>query len=186
MRSRESRICVLGPRRAETSGGALAHRAIEYPPRSPHSRCASAPPLLAFPPAPSQARYNGAVMLERDPQAWVLKALREAGGSLLSELASFDEDILRWRPGDDEWWLKEIAAHLRDAEELAIAQLNAFASGASKPLPAWDVDVLPQERDYQGEEIDRLLAALRALRRALACLLSGPTERPAGGRGGRR
>jgi len=129
-----------------------------------------------FRPCPSQARYNGAVMLERDPQAWVLKALREAGGSLLSELASFDEDILRWRPGDDEWSLKEIAAHLRDAEELAIAQLNAFASGGSKPLPAWDVDVLPQERSYQDEEIDRLLASFRDLRRETTYLLWGLTD----------
>jgi len=125
---------------------------------------------------PSQARYNSAVMFEHDPQAWVLKALREAGGSLLSELASFDEDILRWRPGEDEWSLKEIAAHLRDAEELAIAQLNAFASGGSKPLPAWDVDVLPQERSYQDEEIDRLLASFRDLRRETTYLLWGLTD----------
>ena len=105
-----------------------------------------------------------------------MKALREAGGSLLSELASFDEDILRWRPGDDEWSLKEIAAHLRDAEELAIAQLNAFASGGSKPLPAWDVDVLPQERSYQDEGIDRLLASFRDLRRETTYLLWGLTD----------
>ena len=125
---------------------------------------------------PSHARYNSAVMPERDPQAWVLKALREAGGSLLSELYGLDEDELRWCPSDGEWSLKEIAAHLRDAEELALAQLNAFASGGSKPLPAWDVDLLPQERDYQGEEIDRLLAEFRALRRETTYLLWGLTD----------
>src|SRR3990172_6810179 len=108
-------------------------------------------------------RYNGLVMLERDPQAWVLKALREAGGSLLSELASFDEDILRWRPGEDEWSLKEIAAHLRDAEELAIAQLNAFAAGGSSPLPLLDADGgSSAQPPYRGEvtlgEIARELA----------------------------
>src|SRR3990170_1279687 len=99
---------------------------------------------------PSHARYNSAVMLERGPQAWALKA---------------------------------IAAHLRDAEELALAQLNAFASGGSKPLPAWDVDVLPQERDYQGEEIDRLLAGFRALRRETTYLLWGLTDGDWRGRG---
>src|SRR3972149_3953216 len=160
------------PARAETTGGALAHRTIEHPfPKPPlpmSQRTASS--------CPSQARYNSSVLLERDPQAGVLKALRGAGGSLLSELASFDEDILRWRPGDDEWSLKGIAAHLRDAEELAIAQLNAFASGASKPLPVWDVDLLPQERDYQGEEIDRLLASFRDLRRGATYLLGGLTD----------
>ncbi|MEE8346467.1 MAG: hypothetical protein V3S20_03865, partial [Dehalococcoidia bacterium] len=62
---------------------------------------------------------------ERDPQEpvrparpgsqskdWVLKALREAGSSLLSELYSLDEDALRWRPAEGEWSLKETAAHL--------------------------------------------------------------------------
>src|SRR3990172_13136973 len=78
-------------------------------PEAPHSRLASAAPSC-FRPCPSQARYNGAVMLERDAQAWVLKALREAGGSLLSELASLDEDILRWRPGARVGAPQEVAA----------------------------------------------------------------------------
>ncbi len=47
-------------------------------------------------------------MEEGDPQSWVLKALREAGNSLLSELYGLDEDELRWRPGEGEWSLKEI------------------------------------------------------------------------------
>lgn len=130
------------------------------------------------------ALYNHGVMEERDPQepvlslpkGWVLKALREAGNSLLSELYGLDEDELRWRPGEGEWSLKEIAAHLRDAEELALAQLNAFVSSPSAPLPAWDVDLLPEERDYQGEEIARLLASFRGTRRETTYLLWGLTE----------
>ncbi len=126
---------------------------------------------------PSRAAlYNHGVMEERDPQGWVLKALREAGNSLLSELYGLDEDELRWRPGEGEWSLKEIAAHLRDSEELALAQLNTFVSSPSAPLPAWDVDLLPQERDYQGEEIARLLASFRGTRRETTYLLWGLTE----------
>ncbi len=122
------------------------------------------------------ALYNHGVMEEGDPQSWVLKALREAGISLLSELYGLDEDELRWRPGEGEWSLKEIAAHLRDSEELALAQLNAFVSNPSARLPAWDVDLLPQERDYQGEEIARLLASFRGARRETTYLLWGLTE----------
>ena len=122
------------------------------------------------------ARYNGLVVYEGDPQAWTLKALREAGSSLLSELYGVDEEELRWRPPDGEWSLKEIAAHLRDAEELALAQINAFLSNPSSPLPAWDVDLLPHERDYQSEEIARLLASFRGGRRETAYLLWGLTD----------
>ena len=131
----------------------------------------------------SATRYNSAVMIERDPQAWVLKALREAGSSLISELYDVDEESLVWRPAEGEWSLKEIAAHLRDAEELALAQFNAFVAGSSSALPtgqaglpAWDVDLLPQERDYQSEEIARVLASFRGLRRETTYLLWALTE----------
>ena len=113
---------------------------------------------------------------ERDSHGWVLKALREAGNSLLSELYGLGEEELRWRAADGEWSLKEIAAHLRDAEELALAQLDAFGSGPSSPLPAWDVDLLPQERDYQSEEIAGLLASFHSMRRETTYLLWGLTE----------
>ncbi len=126
-------------------------------------------------PSPDVARYNGRVLQERDPQGWVLKALREAGNTLLSELYGLDEEELRWRPAEGEWSLKETASHLRDAEELALAQFNAFISGYASALPAWDVDLLPQERDYQGEEMARVLASLRGLRRETTYLLWGLT-----------
>ena len=113
-----------------------------------------------------------------DPQSWTLKALREAGGSLLSELHGLDERDLRWRPAEGEWSLKEIAAHVRDAEELALAQVNAFVSartgarpGGPARIPAWDVDLLPEERDYQREDISALLAAFREARREVTSLL---------------
>ncbi len=124
----------------------------------------------------SATRYNGVVMEEPDRQGWVLKALREAGSSLISELYDVDEESLVWRPAEGEWSLKEIAAHLRDAEELALAQFNALVAGSSSALPAWDVDVLPQERDYQSGEIALVLASFRGLRRETTYLLWALTE----------
>jgi hypothetical protein len=116
------------------------------------------------------------VLREGDLQSWVLKALSEAGNSLLSELYGLDEEELRWRAAEGEWSLKEIAAHLRDAEELALAQINVYVSGSSSSLPTWDVDVLPQERDYQSEEISGLLATFAGMRRETMYLLWGLTE----------
>ncbi len=124
----------------------------------------------------SATRYNGVVMEEPDRQGWVVKALREAGSSLISELYDVDEESLVWRPAEGEWSLKEIAAHLRDAEELALAQFNAFVAGSSSALPAWDVDLLPQERDYQSGEIAPVLASFRGMRRETTYLLWALTE----------
>ena len=106
----------------------------------------------------------------------MLKALREAGNSLLSELYSVDEARLCRRPDEGEWCLKEIAAHMRDAEELALQQLQSIAAGAPR-LPAWDTDLLPVERDYLAGDAEEFLLEFSALRRRTTELLWSLDER---------
>ncbi|MEX0683000.1 MAG: DinB family protein [Dehalococcoidia bacterium] len=101
---------------------------------------------------------------ERDSAGWAMKALREAGGSLFSEFTALDEATLRHRPAEDELCLKEIGAHLRDAEELALLQITSAIEEPKKPLPVWDIDVLPFERDYRSANLRRVLSELRGLR----------------------
>ncbi len=116
--------------------------------------------------------YNCRVQLEeRDSAGWAMKALREAGGTLVSEFAGLDETTLRHRPAEDELSLKEIAAHLRDAEELALRQLTAASEEPDKRLPVWDIDVLPFERDYRNADLQGLLSEVRNLRRQTTALL---------------
>ncbi|RLC55894.1 MAG: hypothetical protein DRI30_06775 [Chloroflexi bacterium] len=108
---------------------------------------------------------------ERDSAGWAMKALHEAGGSLVSEFAGLDEATLRHRPAEDELSLKEIAAHLRDAEELALRQLTAATEDPDKRLPLWDIEVLPFERDYRNADLEGVLSEVRNLRRQTAALL---------------
>lgn len=120
----------------------------------------------------SKRRYNiGVILDEGDSSGWVLKALRECAYSVVSELSDLDEDDLCRRPGEGEWCLKEIAAHLRDAELLALRQMTAIAEGTQRPLPAWDVDVLPAECDYRSAEVFTLLRELRQLRQETTSIL---------------
>ncbi len=100
-----------------------------------------------------------------------MKALREAGGTLVSEFAGLDEAALRHRPAEDELSLKEIAAHLRDAEELALRQLTAASEEPDKRLPVWDIDVLPFERNYRDVELTGVLSEVRNLCRQTTALL---------------
>jgi hypothetical protein len=88
-----------------------------------------------------------------------------------NELAGIDEATLVRRPSEDELSLKEIAAHLRDAEELALQQITSLIESPEKPVPCWDVDVLPMERDYQAMRMDRFLLEFRGLRRETTNLL---------------
>ena len=114
---------------------------------------------------------------DRDRQGWVLKALREAGNSLLSELHGLDDDALCRRPSEDEWCLKEIAAHVRDAEELSLLQMTSIIEQPLRPVPVWDVDVLPAERDYRAEDLAGLLLEFRNLRRETTSLLWSVSDR---------
>ncbi len=113
---------------------------------------------------------------ERDSAGWVLKALRECANSAVSELSFLDEDSLCRSPAESEWCLKEIAAHLRDSEELALRQMTAIIEGDGGHLPAWDIDLLPGERDYLSEDVGDLLSEFRDLRRETTYLLWGLTD----------
>jgi DinB family protein len=51
--------------------------------------------------------------------------------------------------------------------------MNAIAEGARRPLPAWDIDLLPAERDYRSADLGDLLSELRELRQETTYLLWG-------------
>ena len=111
------------------------------------------------------------LLRESDTSGWVLKALRECSNIVVRELSVLDEDALRWTPGEGDWCLKEIAAHLRDAEQLALRQMKAIAEGRTGQLPAWDIDLLPAERDYRSADLGDLLSELRELRQEVTYVL---------------
>ncbi len=111
------------------------------------------------------------LLRQSDSSGWVLKALRECSNIVVRELSLLSEDELLHSPGEGEWCLKEIAAHLRDAEQLALRQMSAIAEGDRRPLPAWDIDLLPAERDYRSADLSDLLSELRELRQETTYLL---------------
>ena len=113
------------------------------------------------------------LLRQSDTSGWVLKALRECSNTVVRELAGLAEDELVHSPGEGDWCLKEVAAHLRDAEELALRQMNAIAKGARGPLPAWDIDLLPAESNYRSADLGDLLSELRELRQETTYLLWG-------------
>jgi hypothetical protein len=65
---------------------------------------------------------------------------------------------------------------MRDAEDLALKQMTAIIERRRGALPAWDVDLLPNERDYRAQDLDDLLTALRGLRRETTQLLWSITD----------
>jgi hypothetical protein len=106
------------------------------------------------------------VVYEADsgPRRFILKALRESTGELFRQFSNLNEGSLRWRPAQNEWCLKELAGHLRDAERLYLHQLELIAEQREPRLPHEALDVLPFEREYCEESLRSLLADFEAAR----------------------
>ena len=108
---------------------------------------------------------------EYDESRWLLKALRETAHELESQLWGLDEDELRWRPGEDGWSLKEIAAHLRDCEEHFVEVLELISTRDEPRLRAFDADALVLERDYREADLADALTGFEMLRHRSVSLL---------------
>jgi len=98
--------------------------------------------------------------VEPEQRRWLMKALREASGELFGQFYRLDEKSLRWRPGKGEWCMKEIAAHVRDAEVLYLAQIEAISQRHNPRLPHEPIECYPQERDYRSEPLQHFLSAV--------------------------
>jgi hypothetical protein len=109
--------------------------------------------------------------MEYSSQQWMLKALHEASYELESQLLGLGEEDLRRRPAPGEWSLKEIAAHLRDAEACFLERLRLIVSQDEPRLPDIDVDAYVLERDYQSLDLHQMLLELSRLRQRSASLL---------------
>jgi DinB superfamily len=104
---------------------------------------------------------------------WLTKAVREMAGELYRQLSGVNEKGLRWRPGPRDWCLKEIAAHMRDAEVLYQRQIETIVQGHSRlrRLPHEPLDVLPTERNYIDDSLQHFLYEYEAAREETVWLL---------------
>ena len=109
--------------------------------------------------------------MEYSSQHWMLKALHEAADELQNQLLGLSEKDLCRRPAPGEWSLKEIAAHLRDAEACFLERLRLIVSQDEPRLPDIDVDAYVLERDYQSLDLHEVLLELSRLRQRSASLL---------------
>jgi len=97
------------------------------------------------------------------PQGWILKALREAGSSLISEMRGLSRRGAA-TPSASEPTLAETIAHLVAAERLAQEQITAILEGSPGPIPVRDIEAPAGEDALPAGLADGLirLESLRA------------------------
>jgi hypothetical protein len=102
---------------------------------------------------------------------WLLKAVRESAGELFNLYYDLDEEGLRWRPAEDEWCLKEVLAHLRDADLLYRRQIELITQRHEPMLPDEALDIFPSERNYRDAPVMDLMNEYEAAREETMWLL---------------
>lgn len=109
--------------------------------------------------------------MDYSTQRWMLKALHEAANELQGQLMGLSEDELCHRPAPDEWSLKEIAAHVRDAEVAFLERLTLIVTEDEPDLPDVDSAAYVTERDYQSLDLYDVLLEFSRLRHHSAAIL---------------
>ncbi|MBI2886809.1 MAG: DinB family protein [Chloroflexi bacterium] len=86
-------------------------------------------------------------------------------------VAQLTEAQLAWRPAENEWSIKEVLCHLRDAAEVYGLRLRRIAMEENPFLPAFDQDAYARDRDYQAEIAPAALMTYAQHRQATCDLL---------------
>ena len=108
-----------------------------------------------------------------DEREEILKALR-AGPLVLRQLVrGLPDDMLRARPGDGEWAIIEVVAHVADTDEWALARTRRMLDEDEPILEPYDQAALAVERGYIGMDLGEQLARFADIRAEQVGLLAG-------------
>ena len=103
----------------------------------------------------------------------ILEALQATPVVLARLVQGLPEETLRAGHGPQRWSIKEVVAHLRDADEVSLERFERMAREERPFLPAYDQEAYARERDYQNSDTARALAEFTAIRGRMVALFRG-------------
>jgi DinB superfamily len=100
-----------------------------------------------------------------DRRAEIVKTLRATPVVLRALVEGIDDARLRRRPAPREWAIIEVAGHLADTEERALARVRRMLAEDDPELEPFDQEALAEQRHYLELNLEEELARLEDLRR---------------------
>jgi len=93
----------------------------------------------------------------------LMEALKAVPVSVTEATAGLSDDVLRFKPAENEWSIREVVGHLRDKAEIWAKRLYMVATQTDPILAAFDGEASIREHNYQetaalGPLIDDLRA----------------------------
>lgn len=102
----------------------------------------------------------------------LVEALKAIPRQVVEEVERLPEEVLRFRPAEGEWSIKEVCGHLRDDAEAWDRRLHMAATLENPLLPSYDQEALVREHNYQAWDIQAILRDLAAFRARTTELLA--------------
>jgi hypothetical protein len=111
--------------------------------------------------------------------AKLIERIEESGNDFLAYLAELTDEEIHRVPGQGEWSIHAVLAHLRDTEEHVFLKRTKRILGASEPPNVENFSQDEWNRDHYSSEEPRkkIISELRAARRGLLRLLRKTTDK---------
>jgi hypothetical protein len=94
----------------------------------------------------------------------IIEALKHLPDAVLAETDGLSESTLRHRPAANEWSIKEIVGHLRDAAEVWHKRIYSVYSLTDPRFASFDGEAWVRERGYLDADVLSLVADMREWR----------------------
>jgi uncharacterized damage-inducible protein DinB len=93
-------------------------------------------------------------------------ALSDQIAELQGALGSLSDQQARFRPGPQEWSIKEVMGHLNDVERVFSYRLLRVSRNDATPLPGFEQEDYVRAAGFDDYSLDDLIAEFEHLRRA--------------------
>jgi len=93
-----------------------------------------------------------------------IEALKHLPDNVEVETQGVGEAVLRYRPGEGEWSIKEIVGHLRDAAEVWHRRIYMTASQTDPCFPSWDGEASVRDHFYAEADLRHMIDSMREWR----------------------
>lgn len=106
----------------------------------------------------------------------ILEALKSLPVALENEVEGLSDGVLRYRPAEGEFSIKETLGYLRELSEVWFRRLNAITSLTDPRWPGFDAEAAVRSHKYQDTDVRQLIAGIREWRDKTAELLANTVD----------
>ena len=124
------------------------------------------PEQISLPGTDEYAPFYGDYIQRARQRGDVFAALSDQIGELHAALDSLSDRQARFKPGPQEWSIKEVMGHLNDGERVFSYRLLRISRGDATPLPGFEQEDYVRAAGFDHFSLEDLVNEFEYLRRA--------------------